>query len=782
MAMTAALALILLAAALAPLLHGRLGHRAGWLLALLPAAIAARFAGEAPAIAAGGALQERHPWVRSFGLDLAFRVDGLALLFLLVILGIGALILIYGSGYLKGDPLQGRFFGYLLLFLFSMCGVVTADNTLLLFVFWELTGLASYLLIGFYHEEKKARASALQALLVTFLGGQALLAGLVLLGVAAGGTYSLQATLAKGPELAVHPWYPAIFILVALGALTKSAQVPFHFWLPGAMAAPAPVSAFLHSATMVNAGIFLLARLAPALGGTELWRTTLGVVGAATMLIGALISYPQTDLKRLLAFSTVSALGTMVLLLGIDTILACKAALLFFLVHALYKGALFMVAGTVDHEVGSRDVRLLSGLGRAMPFTAVAAGLAGLSMCGLPPLVGFIGKELVYEAKLAAPQAGWAIASAGIAANMLMVAVGLTVALRPFRGRPGPCDRPPHEGPWSLWFPPLALALAGVALGLFPGLIDRSLIGPAVSAVRAEETAVKLKLWHGINPVLILSALTVAAGFAVFLARHAARRIAARVGPGLARLGPARLYEILLEGTVRVAGRVSDAVQHGSLRGYVAVVVGVAAAGAAFAIGRAWEMGVLAWDFGDVRPHEAVLLVAMAAGALFAAWTDSRLAAMIGLGLVGFGVALVFGLHGAPDLALTQLLVETLTLVILVLVIFRLPRFTARSTRTQRGVDAALAGTFGAILSILTLMAVRSEPDPALRDFFVAESPAAKGRNVVNVILVDFRALDTLGEITVLAAAALGVGGLIGLRSARKRPAADPADGKEEAV
>ncbi len=760
---------LLAAAAVSPILQRPLGAWAGRLLALIPAVFTLRLALYIPEVAAGHTIAEARPWIPYFGLELAFRIDGLAMLFLLVILGVGALILVYGSGYLDGNPLQGRFLAYLFLFMAAMAGVVAADNSLLLFLFWELTGVASYLLIGFYHQDDKVRGSALQALLVTFLGGQALLAGFVLLGIATG-TFSISG-LADAGALAVHPWYPAILLLVLLGAFTKSAQFPFHFWLPGAMTAPAPVSAYLHSATMVNAGIFLLARFAPVLGGTDLWHGLVAGIGALTMLAGALLAYPQADLKRLLAYSTVSTLGTMIMLLGLDTVQAVEAAMLLFLVHALYKGALFMAAGTVDHETGTRDVRVLSGLGRAMPLTATAAGLAGLSMCGLPPMIGFIGKELLYEAKIQAPQIAWGVVTAGVAANVLMVAVGLTVAVRPFRGSRGDTPKPPHEGAWTLWVPPLVLALAGLLAGLWPGLVGSGLIAPAVTAVRAEPTEVKLALWHGINPVLLLSVLTVLAGIVVFLLRHRARSLVEHSRLWRGELGPARGYQFLLEGMVRFSGVLARVVQHGSLRGYVATVLVMVSLLTAVQLWRSASPELLPVRPGELGVHEAALLAAIAAGAVFAAATNSRLAAMTGLGLVGYGVALVFGLHGAPDLALTQLLVETLTLVILVLVVFRLPPIRSRSTRRQRRVDAAVAAAAGGMLTLLMLAALAVQTHPPISDYFVQHSLQAKGRNVVNVILVDFRALDTLGEITVLAAAALGVGGLVALRPRRKEGA-----------
>jgi multicomponent Na+:H+ antiporter subunit A len=516
-------------------------------------------------------LSESSPWVERLGLTLAFRIDGLSMLFLLVITGIASLIFIYAGGYLKGHPQLGRFYAYLLLFTAAMIGLVAADNLLLVFIFWELTSISSYFLIGFKHSESTARASALQALLVTGFGGLAFLAGLILLGVAAG-DLSLAAINQNAATVKANSLYPAAFALVCLGAFTKSAQWPFHFWLPGAMAAPTPVSAFLHSATMVNAGVYLLARLAPALGGTDAWHYTLTTVGTVTMLVGAVLAWPQTDLKRLLAFSTVSALGTMVLLLGLDTVLSVKAAMVFFFVHALYKGALFMVAGTVDHGSGTRDVRELGGLIRTMPITAVAAGVAAFSMAGLPPLLGFIAKELIYEAKTQTPLIGHLVTTAGFIGSALMVAVAFIVGVRPFQGVQKNANIHAHEGPFSLWLGPLVLAAASLAFGLLPGLLDKPVLSSAVSAVRAEETVVTLKLWHGFNLVLLLSMATLAMGLFAFFIRHQARTWKEQLR-GLGGLGPEGLYERIVGGLVPFADALTRTIQHGRLRLYVATLI-----------------------------------------------------------------------------------------------------------------------------------------------------------------------------------------------------------------
>jgi multicomponent Na+:H+ antiporter subunit A len=400
------------AALAAPWLHRVTRGATAPLLALLPASLLIYFASFAGRIAKGERVTVSYAWAPNLGVNLSFALDGLSLLFALLICGIGALVVIYAGGYLAGHHQLGRFYAFLLLFMASMLGLVLADNLLLLFVFWELTSISSFLLIGFDHEQEASRAAALQALLVTGGGGLALFAGMILLGLA-GDSFELSTLLARGDMVRGDTRYLPILLLVVAGAFTKSAQVPFHFWLPGAMAAPTPVSAYLHSATMVKAGVYLLARLSPILGETATWTAIVAPVGAITMLLGGVIALYQTDLKRILAYSTISALGTLVLLLGLGTAAAITAAIVFLFAHALYKGALFMVAGALDHETGTRDVEQLGGLRRAMPVTAVVAALAAVSLAGFGPVVSFIGKELLLEAVLAGGSARGAGADRG---------------------------------------------------------------------------------------------------------------------------------------------------------------------------------------------------------------------------------------------------------------------------------------------------------------------------------------------------------------------------------
>ncbi|TLD69163.1 putative monovalent cation/H+ antiporter subunit A [Phragmitibacter flavus] len=748
-------------AILAPTLHRLTRGLSGWIFALVPAAIAAFYASHFGKISSGEVITQTINWIPSLGIHLAFRLDGLSLLFGLLISGIGALIFIYAGGYLHGHPQLGRFFCFLSFFMGAMLGLVTSDNLLSLFIFWELTSLSSYLLIGFNHESEESRASALKALLVTFFGGQALMLGLILIGIA-GQTYSLSELLNNADIVRESPLYTGALLLVILGAFTKSAQVPFHFWLPGAMAAPTPVSAYLHSATMVTAGVFLLARLQPILGGSPLWHGLLTTFGAATMLTGAALAVAQTDLKKLLAYTTVSALGTLVMLLGIGTPLAIQAAALFLIVHSLYKGSLFMVAGTIDHETGTRDVRQLGGLAKAMPITALAAGLAALSMCGFIPALGFIGKELLYEAALHAPQHSGLLVIVSVFGNALVVAVGLIVAVRPFLGKAGETPKHAHEAPPSLWLGPIVLATLGLLLGLLPFLAAQYSVGPAASAIAGQTLPTKLSLWHGFNVMLGLSAATLVIGVALYFSRNSLRELGGLMRP-LAAFGPEQWYAKSLNSMVTFAGIQTRIQQHGYLRYYVMMVLAVTTLAIVLGLSRS-EIHAGWANLADVRFYEVLIGVIILAAGLYAVTTRGRLSAVAGLGVVGWSVALIFALYGAPDLAITQFMVETLSLILFILVIYHLPRFKEYTDRKTRIRDAILCSAAGVAIAVMVMKALGTDSVQSISPYYVENSLNAQGRNIVNVILVDFRALDTLGEITVLGIAALGVYALIKLR------------------
>ncbi len=766
MELTISIAIPLVTAALAVLLHRIFRVYTGWILATVPAGLFVWFLLSIPLVQNGFNFISSLPWIGSLGITLSFRLDGLSLLFSLMITGIGALVVVYAGGYLKGHPRLGRFYAFLFLFMAAMLGVVLADNLLLLFIFWELTSVASYLLIGFYHEKEESRRSALQALLVTGAGGLALLAGFILVGIM-GGSYEIGDLLSGDVSVSSHALYFPALLLVLLGALTKSAQAPFHFWLPGAMAAPAPVSAYLHSATMVNAGIYLLARLTPVLGGTDEWRYLLTLAGAATMLVGAVLAAPQTDLKRLLAYSTVSALGMLVLLIGLSTDLAAKAALVFLVVHALYKGALFMVAGTIDHETGTRDVRKLHALFRAMPLTAVAAFLAALSMTGFPPLLGFIGKELMYEAKMQAPSASEFLLVAGIAANAVNIAVAMTVGMRPFVGRDGAQPNNAHEGTVALWLAPLIMGFGGLLLGLFPDLLGQTLIESAVLSVRAEHFDVQLKLWHGLNLVFALSVLTVLLGVSMFLIRHRARLFFGRMKFSSALL-PGTMFQQIVANLPAVASRIISPLQSGYLRSYVFMILAafVLLAGYTFVAMPDWPTTI---NLDGVPFYAWAIAVVMVGGTLMAVLSDTRMTAIAGIGIIGFGITALYVIFAAPDLAITQVLVETLTVVILLFVVRHLPRFGLHSSVTIQFRDGFIAIVSGVVVALFALKASGLQLSESISAWYGQNSVSeAFGRNVVNVILVDFRALDTLGEITVLAVAAVGVYALLKLRPSRR--------------
>ncbi len=747
----------LLAAFAAPHLVRSAGSRAaGVALSAVPFAIAGWLLSEAAAGAA--ARVASHDWIPSLGVQLTLLVGGFERLFLLLVSFIGGLVLIYGGAYLDGDSKAPRFFSIVLVFMAAMLGVIAADDMILTFVFWELTSLTSFLLVGYKFQDAGARKAALQALLVTGAGGLALLAGLILLTQITGET-RISALAAHSETIASSPLFVPALLLVLAGVFTKSAQVPFHFWLPGAMAAPTPVSAYLHSATMVKAGVILLAKLHPAMSATPLWGFIVAPVGALTMITGALVAVYQTDLKRLLAYSTVSVLGALVMLLGFGDAFSFKTAMFLALVHGFYKGSLFMVAGTVDHSTGTRDVRSLSGLRLRMPWLALAAGAAALSMSGAPPTLGFISKELIYEAKLSLPIAHHLVTAIGVLANSLTVAIALIVGIRPFLGDHGTAKVRHHPG-WGLVLPPALLAFLGLTLGLFPGWLDAHLISPAASSLDIDPNQAKLYLWHGFTPVLALSVATLAAGFFFFKIRRKFE-MAAHAMDKIHFITPTALYLTGLDGLMKCAAFLTGWIQGGQLRIYVRVTLGAASLLVLYALYQALGEFSLSSQV-PLKFFETMVVILMSVSAIAAVLAKSRLAAILCLGGVGYSVALVFAAYGAPDLAITQLLVETLTVVLFSFVILKLPQIRNISRGHTRRWDALIAIFTGLIMTAVVWKAVHVQMAEPISPGLVERSATeAYGRNVVNVILVDFRALDTMGEILVLALGCLGVTALL---------------------
>ncbi|WP_434212429.1 monovalent cation/H+ antiporter subunit A [[Pseudomonas] boreopolis] len=758
----------LMAAAVAALRHVSRATTA-WLAGSAPLLGLGLLAAMTPAVLAGEVPRVVHAWLPQIGLDFALRLDGLAWMFALLVLAIGALVVMYARYYLSARDSAPRFYAYLLLFMGAMLGLVLSGNLLLLMIFWELTSISSFLLIGFWSHRKDARDGARMALVITGGGGLALLGGVLLIGRIVG-SYDLDAVLAAGDVIRASPLYPWALALVLAGAFTKSAQFPFQFWLPHAMAAPTPVSAYLHSATMVKAGVFLLARLHPALAGSDLFFYTVTSVGAVTLVIGAWYAIFQHDLKGLLAYSTISHLGLITMLFGLSTPMAVVAGVFHVLNHAVFKASLFMAAGIIDHETGTRDMRRLGALRRYMPFTSALAIIASLSMAGIPLLNGFLSKEMFFavalETQASQPMRVFATVAA-LLAGVLGVAYSLRFVHDTFFAKPArPLDPVPHEPPRWMKIPVEVLVLICVMVGIVPALTVAPVLRAGAGAILGDALPdYSLAIWHGLNWPLAMSALGVVGGVAlyVFLRRvldlHAVET----------RSQGRSLFDWQLRSLFGLASRFTDGIANGSLQRMLMLLVlaSIAVAAAPFLEGGslpAWgepqAMPLLGWALW-------LLMIVCAMASLFL--YRQRLLAVLVLGGTGLAVSLAFVFLSAPDLALTQLLVEMVTLVLMLLAMNYLPEFSLPERgRLRRWRDAALAIAAGTGIAVLayTLM---TRPGSTIAGEMLARSlPEAFGRNVVNVILVDFRGFDTFGEITVFAIAGLVVHAL--LRRARMAP------------
>jgi multicomponent Na+:H+ antiporter subunit A len=707
-------------------------------------------------------------WAPSLGLAAAFRVDGLTAQMLALITGIGTLIFIYANGYLAHEPRRGRLFGMLLLFMLAMIGAVTADNLILLFLFWELTSLTSFLLVGWKHEDAQARAAARQALLITLGGGLALLGGLILLAQIAG-VWTLSGIVAAGPALHADPRLPAALVLIMLGAFTKSAQFPFHFWLPNAMSAPTPVSAYLHSATLVKLGIYLLARLDPAFNDLPLWEFSLIGIGTLTAVWAAVLALRERDLKRILAFTTLSALGTLVLLVGLPSPGAGLAVAAFMFAHAMYKAPLFMVAGNIDHATGTRSIDHLMGLRRFMPWTAAVAVLAGLSMAGLPMSFGFVAKEVIASAKAESDVLSL-ISYATVLVNATAVAVAGVAAIRVFWGPPAAPRGQVHEVPWSMRLPPLLLVLIALEFEFLPNLADPFLVAAAQS-ISPGLGALQATITYTFDGTLTALEITLGIGLLLFLTWDRLHAVLSQVH-WLDRIGPAASYDYLLHAIPRLAAWQTRHLQTGRLSHYLRQTLAallLMGAGLAILSGATLDLDwptLLAWP--SVAWAWALACLLILTGAVSALFLRQRIAVLMASGLVGYGSAVLFLFAGAPDLAFTQFAVETVLVVIAASVLPYLPAPQALpGPGKPLNIVLALAAGLATFLLLAHLAGLPENTE--LAAWFAAHSlPEAHGRNVVNVIIVDFRAFDTLGEIAVLAFSLLAALPLLaGLRQER---------------
>ena len=758
---------ILLAAPFVCALLIALAHKgprsvAAAIAALAPLTGLAILASITPQVMEGEVIRSFTPWIAEAGLNLSLRIDGLAWMFAGLVLGIGLLIVLYAHYYLSPKDSAPRFFAYLMLFMGAMLGMVVAGNLLLLATFWELTSISSFLLIGFWSHRDDARKGARMALAITGAGGLALLAGVLVIGHIVG-SYELDAVLAAGDAIRAHALYPLATLLVLGGVVTKSAQFPFHFWLPHAMAAPTPVSAYLHSATMVKAGVFLLARMHPALAGTDLWFYTVSGFGAATLLTGAYLAIFQHDLKGLLAYSTVSHLGLITLLFGLPTELAVVAGVFHILNHAVFKASLFMAAGIIDHETGTRDIRKLHGLLKTMPITSTLAIIAALAMAGIPFLNGFLSKEMFFAETLQVDghgAMGWVLAIAAVLAGIFSMAYSLRFVHDCFfTGSTEVLNKTPHEPPRLMRVPVEILVLLCLAVGIAPAWVIGPVLETAVrGATHGNVPDYYLAVWHGFNLPLLMSAIAVAGGIALYfgLRRFVALHRDVRRSLGFVA------FHAKVNALVGLARRVTQRLEDGSLQRYLLLMLlsALVLAAAPFLMGH----GIGGFGEGQPMPLFGWVLWALLIVSTIAvpALHRQRLAALIVMGGCGLLVSLSFVMLSAPDLALTQLLVETVSVVLLLLAMNYLPADGAgERSALRRWRDLGIAVACGAGVTALVYAIITRPLDTVAGEILARSLPEGGGTNVVNVILVDIRGFDTLGELTVFGIAGLVVHALL---------------------
>jgi multicomponent Na+:H+ antiporter subunit A len=745
----------------------------GWLVLPVPAVLFIIFCSYLPVLTEGKAVQSVVNWIPSLDIQFSFYLDGLSMLFSLLITGIGSLVVLYSIYYLSRKEQLIHFYLYLLLFMGSMLGVVLSDNVFVLYTFWEFTSISSFLLIGFWFYRERSAYGAQKSLLVTVFGGLAMLGALILLSITAE-TNSIRMMIDHRSDIIESDLFIPILILLLMGAFTKSAQFPFHSWLPDAMEAPTPVSAYLHSATMVKAGLYLVARFSIIFHSSDLFFIIVTGIGLITLGIGSFLAARQTDLKGILAYSTISQLGMIMTMLGFGTGVAILAAIFHIFNHATFKGSLFMVAGIVDHETGTRDIRKLGGLYTFMPISATLAFIGAFSMAGIPlPIFnGFLSKEMFFDSSLKLEQstgiagmfAQW-IPLLAVVGSIFTFVYSMYLVFSTFMGKQkiNELKKKPHEAPIGMLVSPIILITLAVLVGLLPNLINEPILAPAAAAITGDLPHIHLAFWHGLNPPLYMSLMVVFIGTILVLTLKKWRPIYNRF-PG--RLSTDRLYQKLLDGLLKNSKSVTNFYMTGSLRLYTSIILIFMVTATSYFMYRADGFKISFDDLAPVTWPEVLVGVVMAVAAIATIWMSQRIAAIIVIGVVGYGLSILFVFFRAPDLALTQLIVETITVALFLLCFTHLPALKkSDKTSMEKLTDLIISISAGAILTIVAISSHSSKSFDSIADYFVDKSyKLGGGHNIVNVILVDIRGLDTLFEITVLGLAALGIYAMIKYR------------------
>jgi len=786
----------MLAAILVPFLYRSIKNiHTGWFVLAVPATLVVIYASYITQVAKSEIFTGELPWIPSLDISIVSYLDGLSLLFSLLITGIGSLVVLYSIFYLdKHKEKLHNFYVYLLLFMSAMLGVVQSDHLITLYFFWELTSISSFLLIGYWYNRDASRFGALKSMMITVGGGLMMLGGFVLLYLM-GGTYSIRELIVMAPNLVDQPLFTWSLVLILLGAFTKSAQFPFYIWLPDAMEAPTPVSAYLHSATMVKAGIYLVARFTPIFAASELWVWLVTGVGILTLFWGSFFAVKQTDLKGILAFSTVSQLGLIMSLLGasavafhsndsIDTIKFAAFAAIFHLInHATFKGSLFMIAGIIDHETGTRDIRKLGGLMSIMPISFTVAAIGSLSMAGLPPFNGFLSKEMFLTAMLSLQKFelfgfdtwGTLFPIVAWVASIFTFIYSFYFVFRTFNGnyKPEKLPHKPHEAPIGMLISPMLLAVLVVLIFFIPNFIGDTFVKPAVQAIQPflydtpQDIDIHVVAWHGINPELLMTIGIIIIGVLLFVALPNWQGMYQRL-PKAFTLNNA--YDKIMQGLDVGLNRLSRIYMTGSMRHYllymfsgiVVIVMGSLVVKNAFSLSFQ--------DTAPIRPYEIILVIVLLIGTAITVLAKSRLTAIIGLGSVGYTVALFFVIFNAPDLALTQLVIETISVALFLLAFYHLPKLGKREERMRFQLNRAVISiAVGVMVTLVALSAHSQKLIPSISKYYEETVYSlAGGGNIVNVILVDYRGFDTLFEITVLGIAGMAILAMIKLRMNRK--------------